>query len=174
MGSIPVAKPMPMKRPHFGRRLLLGALLALVAVAAIGVAVVVMLNSPGDGIVYAGDVDDLTVDSPRYFERAGFFVVRLEGGEVIALSEVDPRRPNGRICHVGWQPDFEFAGRAGYFRDPCGNSAYLPDGTRIYGPSPRSMDRYEVSIQGDAILVHTDRPLCQSRVDAPWTADACP
>lgn len=76
-------------------------------------------------------------------------VVRLDDGSFRALSAVSP--------HLGevlpWLPDFVWDGEFGWFRDLCHGETFRMDGTRIFGPSPRDMDWYPVSIEGGQVLV---------------------
>ncbi len=70
--------------------------------------------------------------------NAAFHVVRLEDGEIRALSSKDPHLG----CAVPWRPDFERDGETGFFRNPCHGETYDMAGNRVFGPSPRDLDRF--------------------------------
>jgi len=76
-------------------------------------------------------------------------LVRLEDGSLLALW--------GRSTHLGqmlpWRPDFSFDGSLGWFRDPCQASTFAMDGTRVFGPAPRDLDRFALRIEEGRVLV---------------------
>lgn len=61
-------------------------------------------------------------------------------------------------CSVPWNASFDFEGERGWFRCPCHGSTYTKSGVRVFGPAPRSMDTFELSVDDAGNLtVHTDR-----------------
>src|SRR5574341_2560101 len=119
MGSIPVANPAPYQRPHISRRGLLALALPLAAIASI-VTVVAFAWPTGPRVeparwIDAGTADDLQVNQPVRISEGRFWLVKLESGEILALSQ----RSTHLGCTVPWRPNFEFQGRKGWFRDPC-------------------------------------------------------
>lgn len=160
MGSIPVATPSRARR-RWGVR---AAIVALGLAAAIASAVVLVISFswPESGgvrehaVIEAGEVSDLAPMEPVLVPEGRFYLVKLESGEIIALSRYDPHRG----CAIAWRPDFEYARRRGWFRDPCGGSTYDVTGNIAFGPSPRSMDRYPVLADGGAIRVNTAYRIC--------------
>jgi cytochrome b6-f complex iron-sulfur subunit len=66
---------------------------------------------------------------------------------VFALSQKCPHLG----CHV---PYCESSGR---FECPCHGSVYDLAGEYISGPAPRGMDRYEVTLDGDNVVVDTGK-----------------
>ena len=61
-------------------------------------------------------------------------------------------------CAVPWRGGFNFNGEDGWFRCPCHGSTYTKAGYRIFGPAPRSMDTFELTVDAQGNLtVHTDR-----------------
>ncbi len=86
-----------------------------------------------------------------------FYLVRSSGDEeFIVLSWVSPHRG----CTVPWRDNFEFNGRTGWFRDPCSSSTFDREGGRVFGPAPRDMDRYPVSIVDGDVIVDTTSYVC--------------
>ena len=101
--------------------LALGLVLAGVA---IGVVLGALRLGEGDGIDL-GNVDDYALASVVYRSTDGLFVVRLQGGEVIALSDVDPHDPPGsEACRVTFRPDLGEANEGGRFFDICSGALY--------------------------------------------------
>lgn len=62
-------------------------------------------------------------------------------------------------CTVPWNPAFSFedprSGQAntGWFRCPCHGSTYSDAGFKVFGPAPRSLDMFPVSIAGDGRII---------------------
>ncbi len=166
----------PLAAPSVPRRRFLGfALLGGLGIATVGaVAGVVDFLFPRDewGALRrtpVGTVDDYPPGRPpqrfadgrgarslmplRPWSAGGFFVVRLD------LSQVDSGGQEGFValadycthlgCSLPWRPDFRFDNRRGWFRCPCHGSTFTRAGARIFGPAPRGMDSYRVTIDAD-------------------------
>ena len=109
-----------------------------------------------------GPVDSFSVESVTTFEEGAFHLVRLDDETFVALSWRDPHLG----CMVPWRADFVWpdptTGRSkqGWFRNPCHGETYDIAGRRVFGPAPRDLDRYVVSIVGDRVFVNTDRFVC--------------
>ena len=172
MGSIPVANPAPRQRPHISRRGLLALALPLAFIALIVVmSAFVWPASPKvepARWLDAGTVDALTVNEPVRNIEGRFFLVKLESGEIVALS----RRSTHRGCTVPWRPEFEFQGRKGWFRDPCSGSTWDIDGQIMFGPALRSMDRFRIDIRDGRVFVDISRRLCAPG-GTPGDVDTC-
>ncbi len=85
-----------------------------------------------------------------------FFLVNLEAGVtptgeeteggLLALWQKCPHLG----CTVPWNAGFSFQGRTGWFRCPCHGSTYTREGgVLVFGPAPRSMDRFRLEVQED-------------------------
>ncbi len=92
------------------------------------------------------------------------WVVRLGDGQIIALSDLDPRSSQ----HVRWLDPAEVMRlfhRASYapdtpegiFRDGPTGSSYAIDGRRVSGPTPRDMGRYPVWVEDGMVFVDAGR-----------------
>ncbi len=154
MGSIPVANPAPYQRPHLSRRGLLVLALPL-AVFAFGVTVVAFVWPMGAKVeparwIDVGTVEALSVNEPVRVTEGRFWLVKQETGEVLALWQRDPRLG----CTVPWRPDFEFAGRKGWFRNPCHGQTYDFAGRCVSGPCVRGLDRFPVRVRDGQIEVN--------------------
>jgi cytochrome b6-f complex iron-sulfur subunit len=119
------------------------------------------------GPVFVGTVDSLQPGSFIRSLEAKAWVMRLnaaqasrEGapeGSIIALWHVCPHLG----CTVPWRPEFTWtdsrSGESypGWFRCPCHGSTYSVTGFRVFGPAPRSMDTFEITLDGGNIVVNT-------------------
>jgi nitrite reductase/ring-hydroxylating ferredoxin subunit len=157
VGDIPVAKPSPIPRTlRLPRRGLAIALVFAGVVALIVVAAIAAYPTgskvdqvTGPHWVTVARADDLQVDQPLHIFEQKLWLVKLDSGEVLALSHKDPRRG----CTVPWRPDFVFSGIKGWFRDPCYGSTYDLNGHKVFGPSPRGLDQYQVQVNGGEVAV---------------------
>jgi nitrite reductase/ring-hydroxylating ferredoxin subunit len=133
------------------------ALLVLSAGAVIGVALAVAWPTPanvrqvthGPRWVNLTAADDLTVNEPVRFADERLYLVKQPSGEILALSQTSTHLG----CTVPWNPDFEFNGTTGWFRDPCHGATWDTSGARVAGPAPRDLDRYEVRVEEGRVQV---------------------
>ncbi len=107
-------------------------------------------------LVYAGRAEQFPPGTVTSFAaicgfdgRPGFHIVRLDDGELLALLDKDPHLG----CAVAYRPDFVFDGRTGWFRNPCHGETYDMAGQRVFGPSPRGLDRLAVEVRDGGIYV---------------------
>jgi nitrite reductase/ring-hydroxylating ferredoxin subunit len=153
MGSIPVANPSPPRRWHLSRRFV--AVSAFLLALSATFAVVLLVMWPGgttddrDNWVGVGSPEAIPVEDPVRFPDHRFWLVRLESGEFLALSQVDPRSG----CTVPWNPAANVRGQRGLFRDPCHGAAYDITGACLLGPCARDMDRFPVRIESGQVQV---------------------
>jgi Rieske Fe-S protein len=103
-----------------------------------------------------GRVDDYRIEQVTTVNEGRFHLVRIAPDEFIALAWSDPHSD----CTVPWRPTFRFGGATGWFRDPCHGSTYTRHGARVFGPAPRDLDRYPVSVVGGRVTVRTDVYVC--------------
>ena len=78
----------------------------------------------GGGGIDLGYEDDYALASVVYRSTDGLFVVRLQDGEVIALSDVDPHNPPDGECRVSFRPDLADDDGYGRFFDICSGAMY--------------------------------------------------
>ncbi len=157
MNRLPVAQPSPIRRFRLPRAA--GAMLALTLVLGGALALAAAFVWPGGGpspVMTAGEVRQFEKGSVTHFEKQDFFLVRLDGGTFLALSDKSShlREP------LEWRPDFEFVGQKGWFVFIGHWEIFAKDGTRVAGPAPRDMDRFPVLIQGEKVKVATGRLIC--------------
>jgi Rieske Fe-S protein len=118
--------------------------------------------------IFVGTVDQLrpgqfirNLDAKAWVMRMSPDQAAREGapeGSIIALYHVCPHLG----CTVPYRPEFPFADPrnnnetySGWFRCPCHGSTYSVSGTLVFGPAPRSMDTFELSLAGGNIVVNT-------------------
>lgn len=99
-------------------------------------------------------------DPVKIFD-AKTWLVNLKPGEG-GFQSVPPSKNGGLValyqkcvhlgCTVPWRADFEFGGERGWFRCPCHGSTYTKGGARVFGPAPRSLDTFDLTINGDGSL----------------------
>lgn len=156
MGHIPVARPSPIPRWSFPRRGLAIAFVLVGIVALVAVAVVsatpqnVSHEIFGPHWMTAIRTDQLPPNQPVHNFDDRFWLVKLNNGQIRALSQKDPRLG----CTVPWRPDFEFMGVKGWFRNPCHSQTYDLTGACYAGPCIRGLDQYETRIVDGNIQVH--------------------
>lgn len=104
-------------------------------------------------------------DDPMRIIEGKFYLLNLVAGEtpdgeespggLLALYQKCPHLG----CTVPWNAGFNFQGRTGWFRCPCHNSTYTKEGgVIVFGPAPRSMDVFPITVNGDlSLIVQTGR-----------------
>src|SRR5690606_33195479 len=101
-------------------------------------------------------------DVPVYFAQGEFFLVRRPADEFIALYVINSHNLPDE-CPVEWAPDriwFEpetGASRVGAFRAPCHGETFDITGRRVFGPSPRDLDRFPVVVERDRVYVEAGK-----------------
>ena len=104
--------------------------------------------------------------SPRAFSVEGVegWLVRREDGGVDVFWSRSPHRGCEVVFVPRGDPRLEtepplFEGEPGGFFDPCGDSRWLLNGERVFGPTPRGLDRFPAA-EGEAhVLIDLGRVL---------------
>jgi cytochrome b6-f complex iron-sulfur subunit len=114
----------------------------------------------------AGNVNDFKPGAPPIrFKAAQTWIVNLDPSDT---SELGGEGKSGYLalwqkcphlgCAVPWRGGFNFNGADGWFRCPCHGSTYTKAGKRVFGPAPRSMDTFALTVDAQGNLtVHTDQ-----------------
>lgn len=157
MGHIPVAKPSPTPRWKFPRRgFAIACVLAGIVVLIVVGATTAWPTGPkvdqatGVQWVTVARADDLQADQPLHIFEQKLWLVKLDSGEIIALSHKSPFLG----CTVPWRPDFKFKGITGWFRDPCQSGTFDLTGSCFAPQCPRGMDRYPVQLVNGQVQVN--------------------
>jgi Rieske Fe-S protein len=175
------------RKPLYG----LGALgLASVALAAPVILLVSFLSPslPDSAVapVAAGRLSDLEPRQPVFYENGDFWLVRLDRDEVAAFVARDT---HGRAADIGctsgelalghrltshfekgvvlWDTTGSWNGQ-NTFRAFCSASRFDYAGNRLYGPSPRGLDRYPVEVDESGFI--TVSPRLDQVIRGPATA----
>jgi len=149
--------PAPVRNPWM-RLAMLGIviLVALGFVAGCVAWLVPLRTGPSSATI---ELDRLVENAPLYYRPfnmgydprgapLGMWLVRDEFDDVVALFSRDP--------HQGCSVDFKVldgAAEGPGFRGPCTGSAFLIDGTRVFGPAPRGLDRFATELDGDIVRI---------------------
>ena len=89
------------------------------------------------------------MNEPKFFEEENFWLVRLEGDEMIALYDRDPYSG----CNLTWGAGHEHMGRTGWIVDPCAGNVYDVTGACFGGPCEVGLNRLEVRMENGEIIV---------------------
>jgi len=81
--------------------------------------------------------------------QAGMWLVRLEDGSIRVLLARAPFEG----CTVPWRETREYAGRVGWFANPCHRAFYNLDGRWMAEGSRRDMDWFAVHIDRDGNVI---------------------
>jgi cytochrome b6-f complex iron-sulfur subunit len=111
--------------------------------------------------VFVGTVDQLAPGDKLHNLDAKAWVVRFDADQAAHTGA-----PEGSIlalyhrcvhlgCTVPFRSDYTFEGYQGWFLCPCHGSTYDDAGVRVFGPAPRSLDTFEMTIDGGNITVNT-------------------
>lgn len=109
---------------------------------------------------------------PVYDHDHRVFIVRLDDDRVLAFSEESPHLPGDPLRWVsanemrsaGWpNPRWLEESPTGVFVEPRHGETFAGDGTRIFGPAPRDMDQYAVSIEDNWVVVDLSKLIPGSR-----------
>ena len=155
---------------------LIGATGLVAGLAAVAmVAAFAWPDSSPPAIVRAGTTDDYSVNEPVHFSDSHFWLVRLSQSEFIALSDRDTHfRFATDDCPIEWRTDIKLPGHPAAFRGRCSGSTFDASGQILFGPSPRSMDRYHVGVVDDEIVVDTRSLLCAPGYEQSTVPLDCP
>lgn len=126
------------------------AVAALTAVAGDAAPLHAMARSFATGLAAAGTVTyDIPAADGATIDRANrVILIRYQG----MLYAADLECPH-KGTMLQWQP-----AEARFFC-PKHKSTFRPEGTRIQGKSPRSLDRYAVRLEGGKVVVDTGRAI---------------
>jgi len=118
-------------------------------------------------MVDAGRIEEYESGEPVHFLSQGFWLVRIGDDLVLALSDRDTHpTSSGERCLVVWRPDAVIDARYGWFRGRCSGSMFNVNGRLVAGPSPRSMDRYAVTVT-DGVVAVDMRHILEDSIDDP-------
>jgi len=100
-----------------------------------------------------GNIAEYENNSVTTFRRGGFYLVRLQNGDFLALS----RKCTHLGCTVAWSKDER------KFICPCHASAFDMTGKVLKPPAPRALDYLPVHIENDMIVVDISQRIRRTR-----------
>ncbi len=103
-----------------------------------------LTSGAGGAKLTVGTLSSFAAETSTYVPAGRMYVVNTKG-YLFALSQKCPHLG----CHV---PYCESSGR---FECPCHGSIYDLAGEHIAGPAPRGMDRFNVKLDGQNVVVDT-------------------
>jgi cytochrome b6-f complex iron-sulfur subunit len=107
------------------------------------------------GLVDAGKVDDFVPGSVTTFENEGFFLVRDNQGNFLAVH----RRCPHLGCNVIWQSE------TNQFVCPCHASSFDHYGNFETSPVPRPLDTLEIKIEDASVFINTAKISSREQFD---------
>lgn len=135
-----------MNSQHTAFKLLI---IALIAFGSIFVFTLIKFALPGKEWTEIGSVRDFPPSEVPYPIRdPEGFLINLDG-ELLFLSNRPPHPRYHDGCPIFWEVERD------RFQDPCGGATFGLDGQFLFGPSPRAMDSYALSVRGDIVWVET-------------------
>jgi cytochrome b6-f complex iron-sulfur subunit len=96
---------------------------------------------------------------PQYFSEGRFYLTYYEGNgdapvyEITNAIETKLLALYRKCVHLGCSPPF--CTTSYLFECPCHGSKYRLNGEFFYGPAPRGLDRFPVTIEGGNVVVDT-------------------
>jgi len=126
-----------------------------------GTALTYLLGGSGirarKGWIEAASIDQLTVNAP---EEIVFRRTRVDGWKISSEKQTAWLVRLGEKNVVAYSPQCTHLGCAYHFDDrkrefvcPCHTSNFALDGRVLHGPAPRPLDRYEVRIENNRVLI---------------------
>jgi cytochrome b6-f complex iron-sulfur subunit len=107
-------------------------------------------------VIIAGEVADFPPGTVTAFPNGKFYLARGADGGFLALYQ----KCTHLACVVLWHET------DGQFYCPCHGSRFLADGTVLNRPATRSLTRFPVRFDGDAVSVDTGTPIERDTVTA--------
>ena len=107
-----------------------------------------LASAKSGGPIRLGSASSYATDTATYVPEGRLYVANA-GGHLFALSQKCP--------HLGCR--VPFCDSSGRFECPCHGSVYDLGGEWITGPAPRGMDRYNLALDGDTLVVDTSKLL---------------
>jgi Rieske Fe-S protein len=149
---------MPRRVFHLAVIYILGALISLaLAIPALIYLLVPPRSRKDSGFVDAGDISQLTPDSPV---EMSFQDTRVDGWRVVTEKKTAwvVKTPDNKIIAFGPQCThlacaYHWDAGVKQFACPCHNSFFSLQGQVLAGPAPRPLDRYVTRIQNNRLQV---------------------
>jgi len=136
---------------------MMGAITAALGIPALGYLLVPAREKKQQNWIEAADLSKLMVNQPEQVifqrvrrdgwkvvtEKAAAWVVKTGEQKVVAFSPV--------CTHLGCAVSWDSGDKA--FVCPCHTSSFSPEGKVMAGPAPRSLDRFDVRVDGIKVML---------------------
>ena len=136
---------------------MMGAITAALGIPALGYLLVPAREKKQQNWIEAADLSKLMVNQPEQVifqrirrdgwkvvtEKAAAWVVKTGEQQVVAFSPV--------CTHLGCAVSWDSGDKA--FVCPCHTSSFSPEGKVMAGPAPRSLDRFDVRVDGIKVML---------------------
>ena len=136
---------------------MMGAITAALGIPALGYLLVPAREKKQQNWIEAADLSKLMVNQPEQVifqrvrrdgwkvvtEKAAAWVVKTGEQKVVAFSPV--------CTHLGCAVSWDSGEKA--FVCPCHTSSFSPEGKVMAGPAPRSLDRFDVRVDGIKVML---------------------
>jgi len=136
---------------------MMGAITAALGIPALGYLLVPPREKKRQNWIEAADLTKLMVNQPEQVifqrvrrdgwklvtEKAAAWVVKTGEQQVVAFSPV--------CTHLGCAVSWNSGDKA--FVCPCHTSSFSPEGKVLAGPAPRSLDRFDVRVDGIKVML---------------------
>jgi menaquinol-cytochrome c reductase iron-sulfur subunit len=137
--------------------MMMGAISAALGIPALGYLLVPAREKKRQSWIEAADLTKLMVNQPEQVifqrarrdgwkvvtEKAAAWVVKTGEQQVVAFSPV--------CTHLGCAVSWNSGDRT--FVCPCHTSSFSPEGKVMGGPAPRSLDRFDVRVDGIKVML---------------------
>ncbi len=152
--------------------LLIAALLLLGAFAAALILYIDQDPAPSAGrIVDTGPASAFKALQPKAFPRDDFSLLKLDDGRFVALYSYPPGYSgHAQGCTIRWNPAPQLSTafhERNLWVEGCSGSLWDPSGKRLYGPDPRDLDQFPVTVQAGRVRVDTRRLQCATSASFP-------
>jgi hypothetical protein len=125
----------------------------LFLLGAVAMVVLLAFQMREDSRVDIGMAGAYVAGTPVYYASDHLFVVRLEDGSVVALSDLDPHNPPGRrSCRVTFRPDLGEDEESARFFDACTGAMYDITGRALQGDG-LGLSRLEIESDDERLRV---------------------
>jgi cytochrome b6-f complex iron-sulfur subunit len=125
-----------------------GALLAAAAGWTMFEALRPLASGATKGPIKLGNTNDFQTDTATYVPEGRLYVTNA-GGQLFALAQKCP--------HLGCR--VPFCDSSGRFECACHGSIFDLGGEWVAGPSPRGMDRFSITVEGDELFADTAKQI---------------
>ncbi len=105
-----------------------------------------LASGAGGAKLKVGTTSSFAEGTTTYVPEGSMYVVNAQR-YLFALSEKCPHLG----CHV------PYCASSGRFECPCHGSIYDLAGEYVQGPAPRGMDRYQITLHGEDVIVDTGK-----------------